>query len=137
MQTTSWKKCSVFGTFRFSEFRINDCERVNIYIYIYIRSRVKCGNEVNGQLVYREALGRFWSSLAPNTSFGVQTTSWKKISVFGTFRFSEFRINDCERVNIYIYIRSRVKCGNEVNGQLVYREALLFHENEKFRGKRV
>jgi len=31
----------------------------------------------------------------PNASFGVQTTSMKKLSVFGAFRFSEFRIRDC------------------------------------------
>jgi hypothetical protein len=30
----------------------------------------------------------------PNASFGVQTTSVKKLSVLGAFRFSEFRIRE-------------------------------------------
>jgi hypothetical protein len=31
----------------------------------------------------------------PNAGFGVQTTFMKKLSVFGAFQFSEFRIRDC------------------------------------------
>jgi hypothetical protein len=40
----------------------------------------------------------------PNASFGVQTTSMKKLSVFGAFRFSEFRIRDCVPVAVVVAV---------------------------------
>jgi hypothetical protein len=40
----------------------------------------------------------------PNPSFGVQTISMKKLSVFRAFRFSEFRIRDCVPVVVVVVI---------------------------------